>query len=191
VHLPVSAAIGDMPHLPGTAALAAAGAVAMGADFVKVGLWGSRDPEAARELVEAVVRAAADMQPRARVIATGYADGGKDGLLPARALPEVAAAAGAHGCMLDTLGKAGPGLRGALPEEELVRFVEDSRRRGLLVALAGALSLRDLPWLVELGAPDIAGVRGAACVGGREGTVDAARVAALKAALTARGARRW
>src|SRR3954470_8139299 len=38
--LPVSAAIGDMPDLPGTAALAALGAARSGAGFVKVGLWG-------------------------------------------------------------------------------------------------------------------------------------------------------
>ena len=38
--LPVSAAIGDMPNLPGTAALAAVGAARSGAAFVKVGLWG-------------------------------------------------------------------------------------------------------------------------------------------------------
>ena len=36
--LPVSAAIGDMPNLPGTAALAALGAARSGATFVKVGL---------------------------------------------------------------------------------------------------------------------------------------------------------
>src|SRR5215217_9198029 len=36
--VPVSAAIGDMPNLPGTAALAALGAARSGATFVKVGL---------------------------------------------------------------------------------------------------------------------------------------------------------
>src|SRR5579859_2196482 len=62
-HLPVSVALGDLPHLPGTAALAAAGAVAAGADYVKVGLWGSRDPAAATALVEAVVAAAREANP--------------------------------------------------------------------------------------------------------------------------------
>jgi (5-formylfuran-3-yl)methyl phosphate synthase len=38
---PVSAAIGDMPNLPGTAALAALGAARSGAAYVKVGLWGT------------------------------------------------------------------------------------------------------------------------------------------------------
>src|SRR3954463_7616703 len=39
--LPVSAAIGDMPNLPGTAGLSALGAAHSGATFVKVGLWGA------------------------------------------------------------------------------------------------------------------------------------------------------
>ena len=45
--LEVSAAIGDMPNLPGTAALAALGAAMCGADYIKVGLHGTRtEPEA-------------------------------------------------------------------------------------------------------------------------------------------------
>ena len=38
--LPLSAAIGDLPCLPGTAALAALGAARSGAAYVKLGLWG-------------------------------------------------------------------------------------------------------------------------------------------------------
>jgi uncharacterized protein (UPF0264 family) len=157
----------------------------VGAAYVKVGLWGSRDPVAARALVEAVVRAADAADPRARVVATAYADGAALGLLPVEALPDVAAAAGAHGCMLDTLHKAGRGLRGSLDSAALARFVERSRGLGLLVALAGSLALDDLPWLLRTAAPDIVGVRGAACLGGRAGAVSPAKVAELKAALTA------
>jgi (5-formylfuran-3-yl)methyl phosphate synthase len=36
----VSAAIGDMPNLPGTASLAALGAATCDVDYIKVGLWG-------------------------------------------------------------------------------------------------------------------------------------------------------
>ena len=38
--LPLSAALGDLPCLPGTAALAALGAARSGAAYVKLGLWG-------------------------------------------------------------------------------------------------------------------------------------------------------
>ena len=180
---PVSAAIGDMPHLPGTAALAGLAAATCGAAYVKVGLLGSRRPADAVDLLQAVVRAVADVAPTARVMATAYADGAASRLLPPHLLPEVAAAAGAHGCMLDTLGKGTGGLRAALTDAALRHFVDEGRRRGLLVALAGALTVADVPYLASL-APDIVGVRGAACAGGRrDGQVEAPRVALLKAAL--------
>ena len=51
---PVSAAIGDMPNLPGTAALAALGAARSGATYVKVGLWGVSTEGAAVALLRAV-----------------------------------------------------------------------------------------------------------------------------------------
>lgn len=179
----VSAAIGDMPHLPGTAALAGLAAATCGAAYVKVGLRGSRCPADALDLIQAVVRAVADAAPSARVIATAYADGAASRLLPPHLLPEVAAAAGAHGCMLDTLSKGTGGLRAALSDADLRRFVDDGRRWGLLVALAGSLTVGDLPFLAQL-APDIVGVRGAACAGGRRsGQVEESRVAVLKAAL--------
>ena len=54
--LPLSAALGDLPSLPGTAALAALGAVRSGAAYVKIGLWGSSTTEQA----VAVLRAAQD-----------------------------------------------------------------------------------------------------------------------------------
>src|SRR6185503_21068596 len=69
--LPLSAALGDLPCLPGTAALAALGAARSGAAFVKLGLWGASDTEDA----VAVLRAARDaVGGDAAVIAVGYAD---------------------------------------------------------------------------------------------------------------------
>ena len=38
----VSATLGDVPYKPGTVSLAAAGAVVSGADYIKVGLYGTR-----------------------------------------------------------------------------------------------------------------------------------------------------
>src|SRR5947209_4261654 len=53
---------------------------------------------------------------------------------------------------------------------------------GLFVALAGKLTADDLPFVRNAGA-DIAGVRGAACDGGRTGRVAADRVDLLRRAL--------
>src|SRR3954468_16318511 len=71
--LPVSVAIGDMPNLPGTAALAALGAARSGASFVKVGLWGAMTEAEAVALLRAVQDGVAHV-PGAVVVAAAYAD---------------------------------------------------------------------------------------------------------------------
>jgi uncharacterized protein (UPF0264 family) len=184
--LPVSAAIGDMPNLPGTAALAALGAARSGAAFVKVGLWGVANEADAVALLRAV-REAIGGVPGAEVVAGAYADARRVApapLAPAL-LPRVARAAGVKLCLLDTAIKDGRGLLEWLSPDELTAFVADARAGGLEVALAGALRAEDLPVVRATGA-DIAGVRSAACGDGRRsGPLDAARVRALRAACAA------
>jgi (5-formylfuran-3-yl)methyl phosphate synthase len=181
--LPVSAAIGDMPNLPGTAALAALGAARSGATFVKVGLWGvSTEPDAV-DLLRAVV----DGVPGALVVAAAYADSRRvpHAPLPPERLPRVARAAGVRVCLLDTAVKDGRGLLEWLAPDALTSLVADAHAAGLQVALAGALRADDLPVVRDTGA-DIAGVRSAACRDGRRsGRLDAERVRALRGYATA------
>jgi uncharacterized protein (UPF0264 family) len=181
--LPVSAAIGDMPNLPGTAALAALGAARSGATFVKVGLWGvSTEDEAV-----ALLRAVRDSVPGAVVVAAAYADARRVARAPLapELLPGVAHAAGVGACLLDTAVKDGRGLLEWLDPGALASLVADAHAAGLEVALAGALRIEDLP-VVRDTAADIAGVRSAACAGGRRSArLDAARVRALVAACAA------
>lgn len=184
--LPVSAAIGDMPNLPGTAALAALGAARSGAAFVKVGLWGVANEAEAVTLLRAVREAIAGV-PGAEVVAGAYADARRVAPAPLapELLPRVAAAAGVKVCLLDTAIKDGRGLLDWLSPNELTSFVDDARAGGLEVALAGALRAEDLPVVQATGA-DIAGVRSAACGDGRRsGPLEAARVRALRAACAA------
>ncbi|HSB62121.1 MAG TPA: (5-formylfuran-3-yl)methyl phosphate synthase [Vicinamibacteria bacterium] len=178
----VSAALGDAPHLPGTMALAAAGAAACGADYIKIGLLGSARPPQALELLAAVRRAAAEAGSRPRLVAVAYADAARVGALPPAALPAIAREAAVDGVMLDTAVKDGVSTFAALGEAEVAAFLAAARALGLETALAGALGPADLERARRLGA-DIVGVRGSACDGGREGTVSAARVRALRAAL--------
>jgi uncharacterized protein (UPF0264 family) len=182
--LPVSAAIGDMPNLPGTAALAALGAASSGAAYVKVGLWGVSTEDDAVVLLRAV----RDAVPDAVVVAAAYADAGRVAhapLAPAL-LPRVARAAGVGACMLDTAVKDGRGLLHWLSPEALAALVAEAHATGLEVALAGALSAEDLPVVRDTGA-DIAGVRSAACGDGRRSApLDAARVRAVVAATRER-----
>ena len=178
----VSAALGDAPHLPGTMALAAAGAAACGADYLKIGLLGSARPEQALDLLVAVRRAAVAVHPRAKLMAAAYADAARVGALPPRDLPAIAREAGFDGVMLDTAVKDGASTFTALGEDGVAAFLAAARALGLVTAVAGALGLADLERSGRLGA-DIVGVRGSACEGGRRGTVSAVRVRALRDAL--------
>ena len=181
--LPVSAAIGDMPNLPGTAALAALGAAHSGAMFVKVGLWGASTEADAIALLRTVRQAA----PDAVVVAGAYADARRVAHSPLAPglLPRVARAAGVDVCLLDTAVKDGRGLLDWLSAHALTALVDEAHELGLEVALAGALRAEDMPVVGATGA-DIVGVRSAACAAGRRtGSLDPARVRALRAAYTA------
>jgi uncharacterized protein (UPF0264 family) len=184
--IPVSAAIGDMPHLPGTAALAAVGAAHSGAAYVKVGLWASPTLEDAIVLLRAARSALAD-RPGVWLVAGTYADAERapGRPLPPALLPRAAREAGAQACLLDTAVKDGRGLLEWLAPDALGALVAEAHAGGLDVALAGSLRREDLLAIRATGA-DIAGVRSAACLAGaRTGTVEAARVEGLRAACAA------
>jgi len=185
--LPVSAAIGDMPNLPGTAALAALGAARSGAAFVKVGLWGVSTEAEAVDLLRAVNDGVAAVSGTV-VVAAAYADARRMAHAPLapELLPHVARAAGVGVCLLDTAVKDGRGLLDWLSPGPLASLVADAHGAGLQMALAGALRADDLPVVQATGA-DIAGIRSAACGDGRRsGPLDAARVRALRAACAAK-----
>jgi (5-formylfuran-3-yl)methyl phosphate synthase len=177
---PVSAAIGDMPNLPGTAALAALGAARSGAAYVKVGLWGTSTTEEAVAVLRAVREA---LDGGATVIAAAYADAERvsGGPLPPRAVVAAARQAGVGGCLLDTAVKDGRGLFEWLTPQVLEALVAEGHAAGLEVALAGALHAEDLAAVRATGA-DIVGVRSAACRDGRRtAPLDAERIGRLRA----------
>jgi uncharacterized protein (UPF0264 family)/GNAT superfamily N-acetyltransferase len=174
---PLSVAIGDMPHLPGTAALAAAGAAGCGADYVKVGLWGSATEEEAMAVLSAVRAAVGD---GAAVIAAAYADAERAPGLPPQSLVTAARRAGVAGCLLDTAVKDGRGLFEWAAPDALAALVAEAHAAGLQMSLAGALRAEDLPLVRAIGA-DIAGVRSAACRDGRRtAPLDPERITALR-----------
>jgi uncharacterized protein (UPF0264 family) len=181
--VPVSAALGDAPMLPGTMALAALGAAVCGVRYVKVGLFGPRNGGEAERLLRAVCAAVRGRMPETGVIAAAYADAGEFGGVAAEAAPALAARAGASGCMIDTLVKDGRRLFDFIPVERLAAFIGECGERGLESALAGSLREEDMPLLARLG-PDIVGVRSAVCRGDRlDGRVSARAVSRLRAAI--------
>jgi uncharacterized protein (UPF0264 family) len=174
----ISAAIGDMPNLPGTAALAALGAAACGVDYVKVGLYGPRSEAEALTLLREV-RLAVEEYPTS-VIAAGYADFQRAGTLNPEYLPSLAASAGIKGCLLDTAIKDARSLFDFLSPQALRFLAEQAHEAGLLFGLAGALREQDLPTARNLGA-DVVGLRTAACRDNRRSApLEAARVRRLR-----------
>lgn len=178
----VSAAIGDMPNLPGTAALAAFGAAACGADYVKVGLHGPQTEADALFLLQAVKQAVSGF-PGVAVIAGAYADARRAGTLAPGLIARIAHEAGVAGCLLDTAIKDGRGLFDFMTPQALRAVAGEAHGYGLLFALAGGLQAHDLRVACDVGA-DVVGIRTAVCEDNRRnGPLQAARVRALRQAL--------
>jgi (5-formylfuran-3-yl)methyl phosphate synthase len=175
---PVTAALGDAAD-EDEVERAAREFAAAGALFVKVGFAGIGNPARAVALAAAAVRGAGSRG----VVAVAYADAGRAGSLSPAALLDVAARADARGLLLDTADKTGPGLCALQSPLALARLVADAHAAGLFVAMAGKLEEGDLRVVRDTGA-DIAGVRGAACLGGRTGVTSAERVRRLRAAMS-------
>jgi (5-formylfuran-3-yl)methyl phosphate synthase len=168
---PVSAAAGDLPMKLEPVREAVDRATACGVDFVKVGFF-ERGPPAAD--VIGLPRHA----PGVPLIAVLFAD-----LAPLEPPLQALADTGWHGVMLDTVHKAGGGLRDWTDDDWLAGFVRKARATGLLVGLAGSLGERDIRPLARLGA-DYLGFRGALCARAhREACLDPLRVRAVRTEL--------
>ena len=161
---PISAALGDLPDLPHTAALAARGAVECGATYVKVGLRGVRSLDRAAAVMGAVLDAVGD---QVAVIAVAYADARAldPPALDAALLPDVVERTGIAGALVDTFVKDGRGLYAWLSEPAVAELVAHTRAAGGTFGIAGQLRLDDLRRVDA----DVVGVRSAVCRGGDPG----------------------
>jgi uncharacterized protein (UPF0264 family) len=173
----ISAAIGDMPNLPGTAALAALGAATCGVDYIKVGLHGLRSEGEAKLLMREVRDAVREFNTS--IIAACYADYERIGSLNPECLPRLAASANIRGCLVDTAVKDGRTLLDFMNPDTLHSLAEQAHGAGLLFAVAGALQEQDLFLLKDIGA-DIVGLRTAVCRdNNRAGPLEPFRVRSL------------
>jgi uncharacterized protein (UPF0264 family) len=150
--------------------------------YLKVGFAGVRSPDQIGLLIEHAVSVTSRMASSHRIVAVAYADSERAGTMPPALIPSLAEAAGAAAVLLDTHGKDGRGLLEWLPSGALVDWVALARQAGLLAALAGSLRPRDLA-LVGRASPNVVGVRGAVCSGGRQGLVSEDRVRRFRLAL--------
>jgi len=169
--VPVSVALGELVQWP----CQNAWPLAEGVHFCKLGLSGcARRPDWTakwRRFSEA-------LPPRVAPVAVVYADWTR---CAAPDPQEVLLEAGRLGCravLVDTFDKSAGSLFDWWHEAALARFVRRVRDSGLIVVLAGSLTVSTIPRAAALG-PDFVAVRGAACRHGREGAIEAELVSQL------------
>lgn len=160
---PVSAALGELPEtgpLPVVQAEVA---------LVKVGLagWAARDWQ--RRLSEV---------HSPRLVVAAYADAELAEAPTPEAVLDAAIGLNLAAFLIDTQTKDGRSLLDWLALDRLTRLVRLAREARLPIALAGSLTFEQMDLLRPL-EPDWFAVRGAACVGGRSGTVSTANVRRL------------
>jgi uncharacterized protein (UPF0264 family) len=177
----VSATLGDVPYKPGTVSLAAAGAVVSGADYIKVGLYGTKNYNEALDVMENVVKSVREFDKDAIVVASGYADAHRVGAIDPMEIPKVASDSGADLAMVDTAVKDGKTLFDFMNQDKLQEFNNMIHDYGLKSALAGSVKKEQLQLLYEIGC-DVVGIRGAACTGGdrNNGSINRTAVLELK-----------
>jgi uncharacterized protein (UPF0264 family) len=125
------------------------------------------------------VRVAAAAAGQAALILVAYADHERADAPSPEELIALAGLTNAAGVLIDTYDKLGASLTALMTASALRTFVTRVHATGALVAMAGKLTTEDIE-IVHMAGADIAGVRGAACEGGRCGTVTAGRVGALR-----------
>jgi uncharacterized protein (UPF0264 family) len=150
--------------------------------YLKLGFAGVNAPGRLESMITTAVEAAQWHQASPRIVAVAYADSVRAGTASPDTISRVAAECGAAGVLVDTHTKDGKGLLSWIDPPALELWVERGRGSGLLTAVAGGLRLDDIG-PVSAATPDVVGVRGAACDGGREGWVNAARVRGLRVRL--------
>src|SRR5688572_5360505 len=175
---PVSVALGDCGS--DNIAAGAVAAARAGAAFVKVGFAGCGAGLLADDL-----RTAVESIRSPAVVLVAYADYDRAAAPAPEDLLSLAHESKAAGILLDTFDKHGPGLTTLMTGRALSSFVGKAQRTGLLVAVAGKLAAADVERVLYTGA-DIVGIRGAACDGGRHGTIAVERVRTIRGYLGSR-----
>jgi uncharacterized protein (UPF0264 family) len=166
-----SAALGELLH----DAVATLAVQATGFTFAKIGLAGCKVQQNWKpEWDRAVEVLPQDVLP----VPVAYAD-----LLSAhspepRELLKLAADSPAKLLLIDTFNKSNGRLTDYLNSQALTSLLNEAEALDVQLALAGSLQLGDVENLLPL-EPAYIGVRGAACNGGRDGTIDLARVKSL------------
>jgi uncharacterized protein (UPF0264 family) len=169
--VPISAALGELLQQMEAETISRASCV----KYAKLGMAACAELANWQELwAHAIARFPATTSP----VAVTYADWREAASPPPREMLPCASALGCRSMLVDTFDKAGGGLLDCMPRTELADFVDACRARGMMVVLAGSLSRRSIPSLLPLSV-DYLAVRGAACIGGRQGRISGSRIRQL------------
>jgi uncharacterized protein (UPF0264 family) len=167
---PISAALGELAH-----GASAHPCLAGHVQYLKTGLAGCRDLADWTQHWQAHI----ERLPRGVVpVAVVYADWQTAAAPGPTVVLEQAVRLGCGAVLLDTFDKQRGPLTKLLDASEIATFINDVARRGLLSVVAGSLAMDHVAAIARL-APDYIAVRGAACTGGRTGSLDAKRVRTL------------
>lgn len=140
--------------------------------YAKVGLArAAGNPKWAEELRAALEQLPAGVAP----VAVAYADWQTAAAPSPTMVLDAAVQTGCRGLLVDTFDKTSGGLLAHTSARELEELTRRARQANMLVVLAGKIDCKDLGALLPL-EPDYLGVRGAVCVGGRQGTLETALV---------------
>jgi (5-formylfuran-3-yl)methyl phosphate synthase len=150
--------------------------------FLKVGFQGVAEPTQVHGILSSAADTAGRSSAIPAVIAVAYADAARATSIDPWLLVELAGKAGASGILLDTYTKGSGSLLSWFTPGDLMRWVAFAQAAGLLTAVAGSLTSENADAVLAAD-PDIVGIRGAACEGGRNGHVSEARVTAFRSRL--------
>lgn len=176
----LSAALGDVARIEDLAEAFARITVPL--SYVKVGFRGLSDLGLVALLLSDAVRRASNLPSKPAVIAVGYADSARVGSIAPIDLPEIVTATGADGMLVDTACKDMGSTFQLLTPAYLEVLSHRCEAEELVLAVGGGLGVDDIERASAFGAT-IFGVRGAACDGGRNGTVREQLVSGLAQAI--------
>jgi len=187
----VSAALGECHEWPDDSTNSIDGELAAdGLTFVKLGLAQLAGPSSSHHdwinswnaAKHRAVSCFPGTAPKLNWVAVAYADATA---AKAPSVQQVLIAAISERCsvlLIDTYVKDGKSSLSWLTEAELIQLRSAAHEGGLRFALAGQLTPNDLPSVARI-RPDIFAVRGAVCEHDRRSTIEASKVAELKAML--------
>ncbi len=185
VSIPLSIALGDCSGVQDVRRAVRAARVPPrdSAVYLKLGFAGVSSETEIAGLMAAAAECVENESMSAGIVAVAYADHEAAGTIAPGAVLR-ASASSAAGFLVDTWRKDGRGLLDHLSREHLGSLSAGAREAGLIFALAGSLDAAAVAEVSSLA--EVIGVRGAACRGGRGGTVDAGLVASLRGKLAGR-----